>query len=504
MVKSGEWLIPTNNEVPLLQEPPLTYWAIALSCKIFGVNATAVRLPIGLAMIGTVALTFLIGERLGGYWRGFAAGLIFLCSTGAFVFGRLAAPDSLVSLFVCGAIYCAVCGYQRQKLRKTWFAGVWFCAALATLTKGPGVILGMGGILGLLSILFREAGLRFAGLLHWRNVLLYLAIVAPWFVRIQSHVPGFLPYFFSFQKDVIPQTHATFVLSHLLWWFPAVFLTLPGFIFAPRKIFRPSESSFADALPFCWVTTVLLLELLMGERRPFSTLAAGPGFALLAACAWERMSRPLRATGVVLALIVGVAFCASACLRPALIEHLLNLSFDETTWSSLCPLAQIAATSFFVFSIIALFLVKQRGEVILVVALAAMVPAGFCLVESGSRADPFLSLSNAAQYFNPRLGGISAVLYEGSLRSGSSLTFYLEKRFFLVGQLPTPFERDPTSQDKYLDEHLVLEAWDRSDPIYLIIDEKRVSHWRELITQRVHIYHQVTTCGSRVVLSNQL
>jgi hypothetical protein len=208
--------------------------------------------------------------------------------------------------------------------------------------------------------------------------------------------------------------------------------------------------------------------------------------------------------GVVLALIAAVAFAAGTCLRPAVIGQLLNLSFDDTTWSSLYPLAQIAAASFIVFFVIALFLIKQRGEVILVVALAAMVPAGFCLVESWARADSFLSLSIAAQYLNPRLGGISAVLYEGSLESGSSLTFYLERRFFLVGQSPTLFERDPADQDKYLDEHLVLEAWDRSDPIYLIIDETRVSHWRELITQRVHIYHQVTTCGSRVVLSNQL
>jgi len=38
---------------------------------------------------------------------------------------------------------------------------------------------------------------------------------------------------------------------------------------------------------------------------------------------------------------------------------------------------------------------------------------------------------------------------------------------------------------KYLDEHFLLDAWDRSDPLYLIIDEKRVAHWRQLITDRV-------------------
>ena len=57
-----------------------SYWLIILSYKIFGVTATAARLPIALAMIASIALTFLIGERLAGYWRGFAAGLIHLCS----------------------------------------------------------------------------------------------------------------------------------------------------------------------------------------------------------------------------------------------------------------------------------------------------------------------------------------------------------------------------------------------------------------------------------------
>jgi hypothetical protein len=148
--------------------------------------------------------------------------------------------------------------------------------------------------------------------------------------------------------------------------------------------------------------------------------------------------------------------------------------------------------------------VKQRGEITLVLALAAMVPVGFCLVEARSRAAPFFSLADAAQYLNPRLGRSGEVVYEGSLRSGSSLSFYLDKKFFLINQVPAFFEQDPASQNKYLDEHFLLEAWDESNPIYLIIDEDRVSYWRKLITTRVHIYHQVTTCGSRVILSNQL
>src|SRR5881392_539294 len=114
MVESRQWLIPSNNGVPLLQTPPLTSWMVAASCKIFGTNATAARLPFAFAMIGLVAFTFLIGERLAGYWRGFAAGLVLLCSSGAFLLGRSVGPDGLFAFFVCAAIYCVVRGYQHQ------------------------------------------------------------------------------------------------------------------------------------------------------------------------------------------------------------------------------------------------------------------------------------------------------------------------------------------------------------------------------------------------------
>src|ERR1043165_7065191 len=108
MVASGNWLIPTNDGAPLVTVPPLTYWLVALSYKTFGITATAARITIAPAMIGTVALTFLIGERLAGYLRGFAAGLILLCSAGGFLRGRMVAPDAVCTFFVCAAIYCVV------------------------------------------------------------------------------------------------------------------------------------------------------------------------------------------------------------------------------------------------------------------------------------------------------------------------------------------------------------------------------------------------------------
>src|ERR1044071_6081727 len=165
MVESHQWLLPTNNGIPRLQKPPLLYWLIIASYKILGVNEAAARLPVALAVVATVALIFLIGEKLSDYWRGFIAGLIYLSFCGTFLLARIVMPEPLVSTFIAGAIFCGICGYERRRHRRMWFAGVWICSALACLTKGFLGVLYPAAIFVLLSIFYREARLRYRRLL---------------------------------------------------------------------------------------------------------------------------------------------------------------------------------------------------------------------------------------------------------------------------------------------------------------------------------------------------
>src|SRR6478752_4237203 len=231
MVESGQWLTRTNDGIPVGDTSLVTCWVLATSYKIFGVNATAARLPIAFAMIGLVALTFLIGERLAGYWRGFGAGLILLCSVGACALGRIVGPDPIFAFFGCAAIYSMVRGYQGQKFRRAWFVGFWFCASLATLTKGLAAILYLVAISGLLALFLREARLRFRLLFHWTHLLLFVALVVPWLLGVDRELPSFVGGIGS--RTSFPRWHL--LLLHFAWWFPAIFLVLPGFIFSPRK-----------------------------------------------------------------------------------------------------------------------------------------------------------------------------------------------------------------------------------------------------------------------------
>src|SRR6266704_1677600 len=102
MVETHQWLLPTNDGIPRLQKPPLLYWLIIVSFKLFGINAPAARLPGALAVVASVALIFLIGEKLTDYWRGFVAGLIYLSCCGTFLLARIVMPETLVTAFMAG------------------------------------------------------------------------------------------------------------------------------------------------------------------------------------------------------------------------------------------------------------------------------------------------------------------------------------------------------------------------------------------------------------------
>src|SRR6266478_9768961 len=143
MVASHNWLLPTNDGITRLQKPPLLYWLIIASYKILGVNEAAARLPAALAVVATVALIFLIGEKLSDYSRGFIAGLIYLSFCGTFLLARVVMPEPLVSAFITGAMFCGICGYERRRRRRMWFAGVWICA---DFSPDRGALAHLGGM----------------------------------------------------------------------------------------------------------------------------------------------------------------------------------------------------------------------------------------------------------------------------------------------------------------------------------------------------------------------
>ncbi len=535
MLQSHQWLIPTNDGIPRLQKPLILYWLIILSYKVFGVTAAAARLPGAIATVITVALIFLIGERLSSYWRGFLAGLIYLSCAGVFIFNRIIMPEPAFTAFICGAMYCGIRGYQNRKHRHAWFAGFWICCALGCMTKSLHGLVYPAAIFLLLSIFYREARLRFRELLRWDLILLFLLLAAPWHIWAEWKFPGFIrnitaPEWFSHLSGHADATHSyddvprlQFLALHLAWWFPWSLAILPGLIFSARKIFRPNEIEFADALPLCWMLVVFVPLFFIGERQDYYSMSMWPAFALWIASAWERSQPKLRITGASMIGLVGVLLLLFAFWWPQLLQHAHDhwgaSAQRSTAWRALNdiptsaliafrPYVAIVGATLALAAAAAIYLVAFNRQKLARVALAlSMIPTGLFMIEGTAAVAPYFSLADAARFLNQPVHKKGEVLYEGPLHLGSSLVFYLHRKFFLVNQSPeNEFALPGTAEwhDRFVSESTVIESWGESEAIYLLIERDRLPYWQGLLTDRFHIFHQVAKCGTYVVLSNQL
>ncbi len=252
MIETGNWLVPHFWYLPHLDKPPMTYWLVAISMKIFGQSEWSARLPVALAGISGVWAAYLLGCALGARRVGIWSALILMSTAFYFIMGRMLTTDMLLTQFTAWAIYFlwrswrtlrdlpmkdlpveqefapgslsdgspsprpSPAGRGRMILRQfesvddrstsgedtsaspgvgrmirffAWHFAGWIAVALAFLTKGP-IALAIPVVSLLALIIFRRK--EIPGVLFAgiiAGLALFLAVAAPWFLVVFQRVP---------------------------------------------------------------------------------------------------------------------------------------------------------------------------------------------------------------------------------------------------------------------------------------------------------------------------
>jgi len=177
---------------PWLEKPALYYWRAMFVFQDFGVHDWSARLPSASFAVIMVALIYLHMRRFrpGGHLD---AALITVACAGIIGFSRGASTDMQMAAPLCIGLLGWYAWYETDS--KFWLFDIYFFTGVATLAKGP-----VAPFLALV-IVCAFAALRNEWSIvrrsfWWPGVLLYFAIVLPWFIAVQHQNPTFFREFF--------------------------------------------------------------------------------------------------------------------------------------------------------------------------------------------------------------------------------------------------------------------------------------------------------------------
>ena len=346
MKDGGAWLVPTYDGLPYLDKPALYFGMVAASMGALGESEAAARLPGALAALALVGLVYAFCRRA---WGGRAAALaVLVVGTTPLVvaFARIVIFDMPLALFVSAAI---MAGFRAEEsdgaARAAWYLAGAACAALGTLLKGP-----VGFLLPVLVlVVFNLADGKPRAILRVfaaRNVLLFLALVLPWFLGLIFARRDFA-YYGLVEESLHRFTTSAFHRTAPWWYYAPVTAAVlfPWSLLLPESVVGALRAragwTRADRLLITWSIVVVLFFSVSQSKLPGYVLTGVVALGMLVARVLDRaFERPdgharalvWRATAALAVIGFGAAAVLSAALtRPGGIPALLGLEAGEAT-----------------------------------------------------------------------------------------------------------------------------------------------------------------------------
>jgi len=306
---AGGTVTPILYGKPWLEKPALYYWRAMSFFKEFGISDWSARLPSSSGALALIILVFLHMRRFrpGGHLD---AALITASCLGIVSFARGASTDMQLAAPFCIGMLGWYAWYETGK--KFWLFDLYFFGAAATLAKGPvapflalAIILLFVGLRREWSVLRRTIWLP--------GVLLYLAMVLPWYIAVQKRNPTFYRLFFL-EHNL--ERFATNRYQHHqpFWYYLAVLLIalMPWTVLSIRSLVDSVEVSIAewkvrhnplrylghtrsgDAFPeflVLWALFPILFFSFSGSKLPGYILPSIPPLTILTADYLNRIRR---------------------------------------------------------------------------------------------------------------------------------------------------------------------------------------------------------------------
>ncbi|HMH42815.1 MAG TPA: glycosyltransferase family 39 protein [Pyrinomonadaceae bacterium] len=312
MIERGEWLAPHAPDEQVLNKPPLTYWLIGFSYKIFGTSYGAARVPGVIAALCTLGVIYFLGFRFGGVRQGLLATAVLATSFLFLSFARMAMSDMLLTLFVTTSLACFTIVLTSNSVRRNSLVLVGYAAlGLGVLTKGPIALVLVAAPIGIELLISRDRSELIKRLRLLPGLMIVLTATAPYFLFVYLRL-GVEPLrFFFIGENVQRFTGAIYAWSVRPWWYEfAAFFSdfAPWSLLIPVAVWfdwqRRARTDRSTRMLYLWLVWTVLLFSISNFKLDYYLLPAMPAAALIVG---RMVMKSERRVKIVLVLCVAIA-----------------------------------------------------------------------------------------------------------------------------------------------------------------------------------------------------
>ncbi|MBR1942351.1 glycosyltransferase family 39 protein [bacterium] len=361
LAASKDWNLLLLNSIPFLEKPPLYFWMVACSIKIFGgFSEFAVRFPIAVIASFLVFFTYIFGKKVLSRKFGLLSAVILLTSVFFLILSHVAILDMVLTVWMTSSLYCAYLSFKaEEKYKKYCWWGFWTFAGLGFLAKGILAIAIPAVVMFLYCLFTKNLKQMFKPINFVVGLVIFLLISLPW------HVVMFRDYGWTFINEYFVKHHFARLLTsedlgrkHGFFYFipvfivafmPWTFIFLASVIDGCKKLvekYKNAEGKIANRIWNLFSTENAEQELLLflvlffvvvfgvmsvsSTKLPTYILPALPAAALITGYFWcksetENNTRAIKISTYIVSIIFIVAAIVASVSYVFLPQSILEL-----------------------------------------------------------------------------------------------------------------------------------------------------------------------------------
>ena len=319
MLQSGDWIVPRFGGMLRLKKPPLSFWVVAASGRLFGeFNEWTVRVPAAVSALLLAALMGVWAHRRYGWEAGLGAALVQSTSVFAVIHGRKAEVDMLLCLLMTFALFLVIDQRESESRRASFarWVAIYLAIGLAWMAKfhfGPVLVLTP-------VVLFFVIQRRFRSFVRMANpvgLAVFAAALFVWPYLVLQQVPDAMQ---IWRRETVGRASGELGFDPVWFFIPHILcFALPWTWFALRAIPASWRRAWRDGDEherFLWIWFIAQLAIVStsATKHKHYIVPAMPMLSLLCGQTFRDLARRVRAGQPLLGprLAIAITLTASA------------------------------------------------------------------------------------------------------------------------------------------------------------------------------------------------